>query len=53
MVADETLVTIPAAGVLAGVAEPTVMLINSAVKPEIWRERLNFPGLVLTLPAGC
>ena len=52
MVADETLVTIPAAGVLAGVAEPTVMLISSAVKPEIWRERLNFPGLVLTLPAG-
>jgi len=49
-VADETLVTVLAAGVLAGVAEHTVMLISSAVKPEIWQERLNFPGLVLTLP---
>jgi pyruvate ferredoxin oxidoreductase gamma subunit len=52
MVADETLVTIPAAGVLAGVAEHTVMLISSVVKPEVWQERLNFPGLVLTLPTG-
>ncbi|MFZ5448050.1 MAG: 2-oxoacid:acceptor oxidoreductase family protein [Thermodesulfobacteriota bacterium] len=52
MVADETLVTIPAAGVLAGFAEPTVMLINTSVKPEVWRERLNYPGLVLTLPAA-
>ena len=52
MVADETLVTIPAAGVLAGVAGHTVILISSAVKPEVWQERLNFPGLVLTLPAG-
>lgn len=28
------------------------MLISSAVKPEIWQERLNFPGLVIALPAG-
>jgi pyruvate ferredoxin oxidoreductase gamma subunit len=52
IVADETLVTIPAAGVLAGVDEPTVLLISSAEKPEVWRERLNLPGPVLTLPAA-
>lgn len=49
IVADDTLVTIPAAGVLSGVAEHTVLLISSGEKPEIWQERLNFPGLVLTL----
>ncbi len=51
MVADDTLVTIPAAGVLSGVSEHTVLLISSAAKPEVWQERLKFPGLVLTLPA--
>ncbi len=51
IVADETLVTIPTAEVLAGVAGHTVILISSAEKPEIWQERVNFPGLVLTLPA--
>ncbi len=50
IVADETLVTIPAAGVLAGVAGDTVLLIESAIQPEIWRERLKLAGLVLTLP---
>jgi len=52
IVADATLVTIPAAGVLAGVAGHTVLLMHSPEAPEIWRERLNFPGLVLILPAA-
>ncbi len=52
IVADETLVTIPAAGVLAGLTEHTVLLISSALKPEVWRERLNLPGPLLTLPAA-
>ncbi len=52
LVADDTLVTIPAAGVLSGVAESTVLLISSGEKPGIWQERLNFPGLLLTLPAA-
>jgi pyruvate ferredoxin oxidoreductase gamma subunit len=52
LVADDTLVAIPAAGVLSGITEHTVMLISSTQKPEIWRERLNFSGLVLTLPAA-
>lgn len=52
MVADDTLVPIPAAGVLSGISASTVLLISSAKKSEIWQERLNFPGLVLTLPAA-
>jgi len=52
IVADETLVTIPAAGVLAGVTDHTVLLISSAVKPEIWQERLNLAGPVLVLPVA-
>ena len=51
IVADETLVRIPAAGVLSGIAEQTVLLISSTVKPEVWQERLNFSGPVLILPA--
>lgn len=50
IVADDTLVMIPAAGVLAGITEHTVLLIRSSQTPKVWRERLNFPGLVLTLP---
>jgi pyruvate ferredoxin oxidoreductase gamma subunit len=50
MVADDTLVLIPAAGVLAGVTAHTVLLLSSAAATEVWQERLNFPGLVLTLP---
>jgi pyruvate ferredoxin oxidoreductase gamma subunit len=52
IVADETLVTIPAAGVLSGVTEPAVLLIESAVTPEVWQQRLNLSGPVLTLPAA-
>jgi pyruvate ferredoxin oxidoreductase gamma subunit len=51
LVADETLLKIPAAGVLAGITGHTTLLISSSEKPEVWRERLNFPGMALTLPA--
>jgi len=50
MVADETLVLIPAAGVLAGITPRTALLISSKEKPEVWRERLRLAGPVLTLP---
>jgi len=52
IVADETLVAIPAAAVLSGIDEHTVLLVEGAVKPEVWQERLSFPGQVLTLPAA-
>ncbi|MBM4274205.1 MAG: hypothetical protein FJ134_07075 [Deltaproteobacteria bacterium] len=48
--ADETLVLIPAAEVLAGITEHTVLLLNSMKTAEVWQERLNFPGLVLAWP---
>lgn len=51
-VADDTLVTIPAAGVLAGVAPHTVLLLLSSLPAAVWRERLKPPGLLLTLPLG-
>ena len=52
VVADDTLVPVPAAGVLAGVSEQTVLLIDSFDAPEVWRQRLNFPGPILILPAA-
>ncbi len=52
IVADDTLVTIPAAGVLSGITERTVLLIKNTETPEVWKERLNFPGSVLTLPVA-
>jgi pyruvate ferredoxin oxidoreductase gamma subunit len=52
LVADDTLVAIPAAGVLTGVTAHTALLLSSTKTPEVWQERLNFPGLVLILPAA-
>lgn len=52
VVADETLVPVPAAGVLLGVEARTVLLINSAESPVTWRERLKLAGAVVTLPAS-
>jgi pyruvate ferredoxin oxidoreductase gamma subunit len=52
VVADETLVTMPAAGVLAGVTDHAVLVLNSPEAPEVWQERLKFPGLILRLPAA-
>ncbi len=52
IVVDDTLVTMPVAGVLAGVTPDTVLLIHSSKTGERWRQRLNFPGLVLGLPDG-
>ncbi len=52
VVADDSLISIPAAGVLAGVNEHAVMLINSHESPGTWKERLNIPGPILILPAA-
>src|SRR5512145_1884480 len=46
IVADETLVPMPVAGVLQGVGPQTVMLINSAHSPEEWTSRLKLSGPV-------
>ncbi len=52
IVADETLVPLPAANVLLGVRAQTVVLLYSAVAADTWRARLNLAGTVLTLPPG-
>jgi len=48
--ADESLVTVAQAGVLAGLGPDTILLINSEVSGETWRERLQTDARVLTLP---
>ena len=50
VVADETLVAVPAAGILQGVGRETMLLIASGVPAETWRERLNLGGPVLAVP---
>ena len=50
IVADDTLVPVPAAGVLAGIGPDTVLLINSDEPAEEWRHRTNFAGSVIALP---
>lgn len=50
IVADDSLVALPAAGVLEGVGERSVLLIGSSDPAEVWQHRLNLHGLVLTLP---
>ena len=51
VVADDSLVPLPAAGVLAGCDADTLLLINSHEAAETWRDRLNLSGPVLVLPA--
>lgn len=50
IVADDSLIPIPASGVLTGVDQHTVLLINSDQSAETWKQRLNLSGKVLTLP---
>lgn len=51
IVADDSLLPMPAAGVLQGVNPRTTLLIHSSEAPETWRQRLNIGGSLLTLPA--
>ena len=50
VVADDSLVAIPAAGVLQGIGARTVLLIDSDEPAETWRQRLNLQGPLLILP---
>ena len=51
VVADESLIPVPAAGVLAGVSAHAVLLVNSAEPGEVWKARLNLGGPVIALSA--
>jgi pyruvate ferredoxin oxidoreductase gamma subunit len=50
VVADESLIQVPAAGVMTGLCDSTVLVIASAETPDVWRERLAVSGMILTLP---
>lgn len=50
IVADDSLVPIPAAGVLAGITDDTVLLLVSHEPEEVWRDRLNLKGPILVIP---
>ncbi len=50
IVADDSLVPIPAAGVLAGISENTVLLIASHEPEAVWRNRLKLQGPILVIP---
>ena len=50
IVADDSLVAVPAAGVLTGIDEHSVLLINSDDNAETWRHRLNLSCRIITLP---
>jgi pyruvate ferredoxin oxidoreductase gamma subunit len=51
VVSDDTLVGMPAAGVMQGVDEHTVLLINSHETADTWQHRLNTTATVIILPA--
>jgi pyruvate ferredoxin oxidoreductase gamma subunit len=50
VVADDTLVPIPAAAVTVGCGDRTVLLLASGEGAEVWRERLRLEGPILILP---
>ncbi len=50
VVADDTLIPVPAAGVLSGITDKTVILINSHETPDTWRERLNIQSPIYIVP---
>ena len=52
VVSDDSLVPVPAAGVLQGLNKDTVLLINSHESCETWQHRLNIASPIVTLPAG-
>jgi pyruvate ferredoxin oxidoreductase gamma subunit len=52
VVADATLIPVPAAGVLSGLQPHTVLLINSSEPSATWKDRLGVKGRVLGFQAG-
>ena len=51
VVADDTLLAVPAAGTLLGIDAHTVVLVNSHDDADTWRHRLNLDASLLILPA--
>lgn len=51
IVADDSLVPLPGAGVLTGIDAHTVMLINTDESAATWQHRVNIGSRIFTLPA--
>ena len=51
IVADDSLIPVPGAGVLSDLDAHSVLLINSDEPAELWQQRLNIQNTILTLPA--
>lgn len=52
VVADDSLLAIPAAGTLQGLDAHAVVLVNSHQSADTWRHRLNLEAGLIILPAG-
>ena len=52
VVADDTLVTMPTAGVLQGLSADTVLLIHSRLTSREWQSRLHLSNPVYILPSS-
>jgi pyruvate ferredoxin oxidoreductase gamma subunit len=52
VVADPSLIAIPAAGVLAGLDEHSILLVDSPEPTEVWQNRLGLKGRVIGFNAG-
>ena len=50
VLADETLLAVAAAGVLAGISPHSLLLLRSREPADTWRDRLQLRGRVLVLP---
>ncbi len=49
LVADESLIPMPVAGILSGIDKKSVLFLNSREDAATWKQRLNFPGPVLAM----
>jgi pyruvate ferredoxin oxidoreductase gamma subunit len=52
IVADDSLIPVPAAGVLQGITDQTLILIYSHDTADTWQQRLNLRNRILVLPAS-
>ena len=52
IVADDSLIPVPAAGVMQGLTKRSVLLIDSKDDVDVWKKRLNINSTIITLPAS-
>lgn len=52
VVADDTLVAVPAAGVLQGLGPDSLLLINTRELADTWKRRLNTAAAIMVLPVA-